>query len=107
MLDSHPGEISNSGLLVPLEDFLNDGDKSNPENLVIRLEINQRLEVKIVNKEIWDYFHSKYGGGPVIQKGSIEEKTKYSNSAKKIVELYYKKVYHQSSNIFYLLIHLV
>ncbi len=74
-----------------MEEFLNDGNKDNPENQVIKHDINQREEVKIVNKAIWDFFHSKYGGGPEIKKGSIEEKGRY-NGSKKIVELYYRKV---------------
>ena len=77
---------------MSLNEFLNDGDESNPENQVIRHEINQREEVKIVNKVIWEFFHEKYGGGPEIKKGTIEEKSRYSVS-KKMIELYYRKVY--------------
>jgi hypothetical protein len=87
-----PGEIDNKNLLVPLEEFLNDGNKNDPENMVVRHDINQRDEVKIVNKAIWEFFLNKYGGGPEIKKGTIEEKGRYSSSTKKIIELYYRKV---------------
>lgn len=91
--DSLPGPIDNNGLLVPLDNFLNDGDQSNPENMVIRHDINQKEEVKIVNKSMWDFFHSRYGGGPVIKKGTIEEKSRYSTIPKKIIEIFYRKVF--------------
>jgi hypothetical protein len=90
--ESNPGEIDNSKLLVPLSDFLNDADENNRENQVIRHDLDQKKEIKIVNKKIWDFFHDKYKGGPLILKGVIEEKQRYSHIPKKIVELYYRKV---------------
>ena len=90
-LECAPGAIENRDLLVPLDRFLNDGDAQNPENLVIRHDINQREQVKIVNKAIWDLFIAKYGGGPEIKKFSIEEKTR-SAITKKIIEIYFNKV---------------
>jgi hypothetical protein len=91
-LEAHPGPIDNSNLLVPMTDFLNDGDESNPENQVIRHDISQREEIKIVSKVIWEFFYSKYGGAPIIRKGTIEEKQRFSNIPKKLIELYYRKV---------------
>lgn len=90
--ESNPGQIDNESLIVPMSEFINDGDISNPENLVIRHDIDQKSEVKIVNKVIWEFFHSKYGGGPTIKKGAIEEKSKYSAYPKKIIEIFYRKV---------------
>lgn len=89
--ESKPTEIDNKKLLVPLDSFLNDGDINNPENVVIRHDINQKLEVKIVNKAIWDFFQRRYGGGPEIKKGTIEEQTRYSTIPKKIIEIFYRK----------------
>jgi len=91
-LDAKPGEIDNRPLIVPMEEFLNYGNQNNPENRVIKHDINQREEVKIVNKALWDFFHSKYGGGPEIIKGTIEEKGRYNGTSKKMIELYYRKV---------------
>jgi len=88
----HPGPIDNENLLVPLSEFLNNGDTTNPENVVIRHDVDQKEDVKIVNKAIWDFFYSKYGGGPVIKKGAIEEKSKYSAYPKKIIEIFYRKI---------------
>jgi hypothetical protein len=92
-LENHPGEIDNSKLLIPLTNFLNDGDENNPENFVIKHDISLKDDVKIVNKAIWDFFHLKYGGGPVIKKGTIEEKSRYTTIPKKIVEIFYRKVF--------------
>jgi hypothetical protein len=77
---------------VPIEYFVNDGDKNNQENVVIKHNINIKSELKIVNKAIWDFFHSKYAGGPVIIRGNIEEKQRYSTTPKKVVEIFFRKV---------------
>jgi hypothetical protein len=82
-----------------MNEFLNDGDVNNPENHVIRHDLNQREEVKIVNKQIWDFFNEKYGGGPEIRKQAIDEKQRYSNIPKKIIEIYYRKVKIELNNI--------
>lgn len=91
-LDQVPTKIDNTPLLVPMDSFLNDGDDQNPENIVIKHNINQREQVKIVNKEIWEFFQKKYEGGPVILRGAIEEKSRYSSISKKIIEVYYNRV---------------
>ena len=91
-MESFPGPIDNSVLLVPFNEFLNDGDEKNPENQVIRHDINQREDIKIVSKQIWSFFYDKYGGGSEIKKSSIEEKQRYSNIPKKIIEIYDRKV---------------
>lgn len=91
-LSKKPGEIENSELLVPLNEFINDGDSLNQENMVIRHDINQREKIKIVNKTIWEFLQGKYKGGPEIIKGTIEEKSNYASYSKKIIELYHKKV---------------
>lgn len=88
--EAHPGKITNSTLLVPLNEFYNDGDPNNRENQVIRHDVNQYKEIKIVNEKIWKFFHERYGGGPEIIKPSIEEETRYS--VRKIIEIFYKKV---------------
>ena len=36
------------------EEFLHIGDRSNQDNLVIRTDLNQREDIKIVHKKIWD-----------------------------------------------------
>jgi hypothetical protein len=72
---------------------MNDGDSNNQDNMVIRHDINQREKIKIVNKAIWEFFQGKYHGGPEIKKGLIEEKSQYASYAKKIIELYHKKVF--------------
>ena len=87
----HPGEINNNHILVPITEFYNDGDVTNPENIVIRNDIDQRNDYRLVNEEMWNFFHSRYGGGPKIIRNAIEEKTKY-NYSKKIIEVFYRKV---------------
>lgn len=89
--DSHPGDIDNNYLIVPNDQFLNDGDMTNIYNYVIRHDVDQRRDVKILNKKMWDFFSSRYQGGPEIKKPYIEDKSR-SYSTMKIVELFYRKV---------------
>ena len=88
---THPGIIDNNRIIVPINEFYNDGDQINPDNIVIRNDINLKEDYKLVNEEIWIFFHSRYGGGPKIIRNAIEEKTKY-NYSKKIIEVFYRKV---------------
>ena len=87
-LDKHPGQIDNSVLLVDKSNFYNDGDDKNHENQVIRHDIDQSNELRIINKPMWDFLHKKYNGGPVLVKYQIEEETKYSSSKK--IEIFYR-----------------
>lgn len=98
-LENNPGEIDNNCLLVPLDEFLNDGDATNTDNQVIKHTVDLRNDIKIVNKKIWEFFVNIYGGGPEIQKPFIEDTSKsYSNS--KIVEIILRKV--KKKNLFFI-----
>lgn len=90
--NSYPGEIDNQFILVPNEEFLNDGDETNIYNYVIRHDVDQRSDIKILNKKMWDFFSSRYKGGPELKKGFIQDKSR-SYSSMKIVELFYRKVF--------------
>jgi hypothetical protein len=87
--ESFPGAIDNSRILVPLNDFLNDGNSSNEVNLVIRDDLQQREDIKICHKKIWDFFNTRYPGGPSIIRSWINEGSSYSS---KFVELFYRSV---------------
>ena len=52
----HPGQIDNNRLLVNLNDFYHDGNPENPENIVIRNDIYQKTDYRLVNEEIWNFF---------------------------------------------------
>jgi hypothetical protein len=86
----HPGPIDNQSLLVPFNEFLNDGDENNPENQVIKGDLNEREHLKIISKDRWQLFFESYGGGPTIIKQQISEGTGYQT--RKVVELYDRKV---------------
>lgn len=90
-LDKHPGPIDNSELLVPLNEFLNDGDPNNQDNYVFREDIDKAKDIRIVNQKIWNFFKELYGGGPEIIRKAIDE-TPGRSYGKKIIELVFKKV---------------
>lgn len=108
--DSFPGDIDNQMLLVPNEEFLNDGDDTNLYNYVIRHDVDQRRDVKILNKKMWDFFSSRYKGGPELKKPFIQDKSR-SYSSMRMVELFYRKVnypynsYNHIINIFLFIIY--
>ena len=81
-----PGPIDNSEILVSLDEFLNDGDLSDQSNFIIKPGIDQREEIKICGKKLWEFFFKKYGGGPEIIRPWITQGSSYS--AQKIVEIF-------------------
>jgi hypothetical protein len=76
--------------LVNIDEFVNDGDIKNQENVVIKPEMNLREDIVIVNKEIWNFLFSIYGGGPEIIRQNIIEKARYHSST--VVEIFYRPV---------------
>lgn len=89
---SFPGPIANDKILVPLTDFLNDGDVNNQENIVVKNELDMQNDLRLVNKAMWEFFQNKYGGGPVVLKGQMEEKSKHSSYSRKVIEVMFRKV---------------
>ncbi len=96
---SFPGPIANDKVLVSMDDYLNDGDPENSDNLVVKNELNLQTDLRLINKKMWEFFHKKYGGGPVVLKGHMEEKSKYSSYSRKVIEVFYKKVKTYINNI--------
>jgi hypothetical protein len=97
-LSSFPGEIDNEFLIIPFSEFLNDEDKTNIYNYVIRFDVDQRKDLKILNKKMWDFFSSRYNGGPELKKPHVEDKSKKYSSTR-IVEVFYRKVNKNKINI--------
>lgn len=87
--EEKPGSIDNTLLLIPQEEYYHDDNPEDIENQVIRHDIDQSAELKIVNEEIWNFFHSRYGGGPKIVKPMITEEGRFNN--RKVFEVYYGK----------------
>ena len=61
-----PGPISNDQILIDLKSFYNDGDSNNPENYIIKQELNFKTDIKIVHENVWNYFFQKFKGGPIL-----------------------------------------
>jgi hypothetical protein len=86
----HPGEINNNKLIYDFRDFFNDGNFSNPDNLVIRHDLDYNKSAKMIHVTVWNYFKEIYSGGPEIICQILEEK-KNSMYARRYVELYISK----------------
>ena len=67
-----PGEISNMDLLSKLsENEIEDYSRS-PENYILKTNIDQNSEkLSIINQNQWNFFHSKFNGGPCIVRRKI------------------------------------
>ena len=87
--EEFPGPIDNNFLLVDKSTFYNDGNENDFENQVIKHDIDQANELRIVNKEMWEFLYKRFSGGPVLIKPKIEEETKYNK--RKVFEVYYGK----------------
>ena len=87
-INPHPGKINNDRIILNLSDFYNDGDKNNPENYVLKK--NSESEFVKINKTIWDFFQTKYGGGPIIIKKNVEYKSNFNKKTE--IDLFHKKV---------------
>ena len=74
-----------------MDKFLNDGDPQNPDNLVVSNGQDLRNEIRLMNKNMWEFFYKNYGGGPEILKKMIVEKgnSSYTN---KVIEVFFRKV---------------
>lgn len=95
--NSFPGPISNLNIITPMEKFLNDGDTTNPDNLVIRNGLDLRSDVRLINKSMWEFFVKLYGGGPEVIKKVIEDKSSSYSYSSKVIEVFFRKL-----NIIYL-----
>jgi len=74
-----------------MDQFLNDGDPSNPENIVVTNGLDLRNDVRLIGKAMWEFFVNIYGGGPELIKTLIEEKSSSSYSSK-VIEVFFRKV---------------
>ena len=61
-----PGPISNDQIILDLKSFYNDGDNNNPDNYIIKQELNFKTDIKIIHENIWNYFFKKFKGGPQL-----------------------------------------
>jgi hypothetical protein len=83
-----PPEINNHNLIYNIEEFFNDRNKKNPDNFIVRHNIDQQKKIKLIKEDVWNFFYKIYGGGPLIQVPIMEERIKNSNTIKRYVELY-------------------
>lgn len=87
-----PGNFDNSDLLVPLTEFLNDGDQTKPENIVVKTNYNSKEHFTVLFPEQYEFFESRYKGGPTIRKGYYEVKSEYYNKPRRIEQIYDIKI---------------
>ncbi len=87
--DSFPGEISNCELLYSKESFYFSPDETDPENFILKETLSQQSDFRIINKIVWDFFFSRYGGGPEIKKPTFLQEKDYSK--RRIYEIYYSR----------------
>lgn len=85
----HPGPITNNLILSDRSCYYNDGNDEDIENQVVRHDIDQNNELRIITEEMYKFLLERYEGGPTIIKPMIEEETKYNR--RKVFEVYYSK----------------
>ena len=83
--ESFPGPICNDILLLSKDEYYNDGNMDLFENMIIKPELDLRDDIRIINEKIWNFFHKRYGGGPLIIKPVIKD------GHRKVYEVFYTK----------------
>ena len=51
---------------LKIKSFYNDGDEENPENFIIKPDLNMKKDIKMIHEDLWDFFHERYKGGPKL-----------------------------------------
>lgn len=88
--EKFPGPIKNNDILVPQSNFYNTEDSEDIENIVVRHDINLNTDLRIMNEDLWNFFYSRYKGGPIIKKPLVEEVSKGYNK-RKVYEVLYMR----------------
>jgi hypothetical protein len=60
--ETHVGEIDNDSLLRPQSEFLTDVDQDSYYNFILKKDMKLNYDYKPVEENIWNFFHSRYGG---------------------------------------------
>ena len=84
-----PGPISNQRILKPINSFYNDGDEKNPENYIIKKEMDFKKDIKMIHENLWNFFFNKFGGKPklcVVMKNRINRDNKNNKENNKVNE---------------------
>ncbi len=84
---THPGTINNKKLLMDVSNNYNSSNLTEEEFI---LKHDSEKDYLVINKAIWELFHSKYGGGPKITKNLLFIKTPYNS--KYLVDIYHSQV---------------
>ncbi|CAI2373599.1 unnamed protein product [Moneuplotes crassus] len=58
-------DIDNADLLIPKYQFVNEIDPKSHYNFVIKEDLRENVDYIVVDKDIWNFFHSRYGGEPL------------------------------------------
>ena len=74
-------KIENEKLIIQFDNFLNDGDKKNPDNYI--LNIDEKNNIELFNKQIWDLFYSHYNCDYIIKRNSSKNDILSLNYEKK------------------------
>lgn len=87
----HPGPIDNTSIIMPLDEFFNDGDADKRENMILKEEVSARnKKIKRISVDSWNFLFKIYGGGPAITKDIVDYKTK--SKKERIVLLFEKQI---------------
>jgi hypothetical protein len=86
----HPGKIINNRLICDFSEFHNDGDINNPDNYIINFEVDKSNDIKLLSRELWDFFYNLYSGGPMLEIKIVSEKNNITGTTKRIIELFLK-----------------
>ncbi len=83
----NPGSINNKKLLMDISNYYNSSNTIEEEFI---LKHDSEKDYILLDKALWEFFYSKYGGGPKITKNLLFVKTPYNS--KYLVDIYHSQV---------------
>jgi len=81
-----PGSITNTHIIIPLNEFINDGVINNKDNIILKQGLSFASDVRIISKDMWEFLYNHYGSDTVVNI-NLDKNEKVSNLA---VEALYK-----------------
>eukprot|EP01022_Parablepharisma_sp_SALTPOND_P022621 TRINITY_DN460_c0_g1_i1.p1 TRINITY_DN460_c0_g1~~TRINITY_DN460_c0_g1_i1.p1 ORF type:complete len:1219 (+),score=142.94 TRINITY_DN460_c0_g1_i1:187-3843(+) len=83
----HPGPIDNTDILDNTQDFYKSSNPEDIYNVLLKPEMRERIDFKIINDKQWDFLVRRYGGTPIKR-----EKFKQEHFSFVQVEVYFQRI---------------
>ncbi len=74
-----PGPMSNEDILESPDKYLQSDDPTDIYNMVLKYDMRDHYDFKILNEQRWKYLYERYGGVPIKREQYVETYSSYSS----------------------------